>query len=296
MYGDIVREEILELRMNIDNMTFCVLTQKPSKHPEKAAYVSDYIQKELHTHPYSEVFACVRGSLTIRFNDYDVNLTPGYMLIVPPNVTHVLHHIEDNSVFGCMIFYCIQRHVRNSQNIYRLYKHLCIGSTPFLARDVPELCQSIRNITLNIGNNTADQSLLILHAADQIASFIKHGYECLSKQHENEVYSSGVTHAAKLDSLLHHQFDTHLNTSIAAKTLNLSPRQLDRISLQRYGITFTQALINRRVCVAAELLTKTQLPLEQIQESTGFKSYSAFVNNFKKVYSMTPLQYRLQHK
>jgi len=297
MDSDAIRQHIQELRIHIDNMIFCTLILRSLNLPEKESCVSDYLRKELHTHPYAEVFACVEGSITVCFDGYEMVLPSGSIMIVPQNVQHVLYYAKTKDAkWGWMAFYCIQRYAHESHNIYQLYHRLCTGDAPITVHNVPDICRTVQNISKTIWEHNSTQSLMLLHAADQIASVIMHGNDVPSLSEKESADSTSVPHAAQLDSLIQSQFHMNLNVNIAAKILYLSPRQIDRISRQHYKMTFHQALNHRRACVAAELLSRTDLPLTQICESAGFNSYAAFIGNFKKIYGITPAQYRMQHK
>lgn len=51
-------------------------------------------------------------------------------------------------------------------------------------------------------------------------------------------------------------------------------------------------LINFRLKQAAKLLTSTEKPIARIAEETGFESSAYFCRKFKKLYGMTPKDYR----
>jgi AraC family transcriptional regulator len=50
--------------------------------------------------------------------------------------------------------------------------------------------------------------------------------------------------------------------------------------------------MTQRLEAARDLLINTDLPLLQLADETGFSSQSHFTESFKKVYDVTPLQYR----
>lgn len=68
---------------------------------------------------------------------------------------------------------------------------------------------------------------------------------------------------------------------------------LSRMFRQHTGQTFTQYLNQRRVIMAQELLSGTQMPVTQVALQCGFNSIATFNRVFREVRGCTPTQYRL---
>ncbi len=81
-----------------------------------------------------------------------------------------------------------------------------------------------------------------------------------------------------------------------AESLNLSCRQLGRLLQTHYGMNFQEKVTLERMQRAALLLLETELTSTMIAEKVGYSSETTFFQNFRKWFSMTPQQYRMQNR
>jgi AraC-like DNA-binding protein len=80
-----------------------------------------------------------------------------------------------------------------------------------------------------------------------------------------------------------------------AETINLVPNSFCRYFKSRTGKTYSQFLIEIRITNACKLLTENKMPVKQICFESGFKNFSCFYKNFKKMYGVTPQKYQDVH-
>lgn len=77
-----------------------------------------------------------------------------------------------------------------------------------------------------------------------------------------------------------------------AKRLGVSERHLRRIFQAELGITPIQYLQTRRLLMAKQLLTDTQMPVSQVALASGFRSLRRFNDAFTQNYRMSPSRLR----
>src|SRR5450432_1101730 len=77
-----------------------------------------------------------------------------------------------------------------------------------------------------------------------------------------------------------------------AERLGVSDRHLRRIFFTEHGVTPLQYLQTRRLLLAKQLLTDTQMPVAQIALTSGFKSLRRFNAAFAGGYRMNPTRLR----
>ena len=77
-----------------------------------------------------------------------------------------------------------------------------------------------------------------------------------------------------------------------AARLGVSDRHLRRIFFAEHGVTPLQYLQTRRLLLAKQLLTDTQLPISQIALTSGFRSLRRFNAAFLGGYRMNPTRLR----
>lgn len=79
-----------------------------------------------------------------------------------------------------------------------------------------------------------------------------------------------------------------------ARQFELSTRQIRRIVQKELGVAPVQLLLTRRLLLAKQLLTETQLPVTEIAYASGFASLRRFNDAFVKRYGMPPSSLRRQ--
>jgi len=77
-----------------------------------------------------------------------------------------------------------------------------------------------------------------------------------------------------------------------AELLHVSTRQLHRILLQNYGMSFRRKLVQSRMESAGGLLQTTDERIGAIAIRLGYKEVSSFFKAFGSYYGMTPREYR----
>lgn len=80
-----------------------------------------------------------------------------------------------------------------------------------------------------------------------------------------------------------------------AQMLHLSRRQLNRVLLHYYGMTFREKFMRARMDYAAWLLRSTNKHANEIAHLVNYSTESAFFNAFKKYFGVTPMRYRLTY-
>lgn len=94
--------------------------------------------------------------------------------------------------------------------------------------------------------------------------------------------------------LLQERFTQEVSLNEIARELNLSSSYLSEIFSKYEGVSFSKYLNQLRNARACELLAGTRLSVQEIAAMSGFHDSFYFSKQFKKIYGMTPMQYRAQ--
>ncbi len=86
--------------------------------------------------------------------------------------------------------------------------------------------------------------------------------------------------------------DEPTSMALLAARLGVSDRHLRRIFAAEHGVTPLQYVQTRRLLLAKQLLTDTQLPVAQVALTSGFRSLRRFNAAFAASYRMNPLRLR----
>ncbi|MCT3398033.1 AraC family transcriptional regulator [Lentilactobacillus hilgardii] len=85
---------------------------------------------------------------------------------------------------------------------------------------------------------------------------------------------------------------TTVNLKLVAQQFNLSQGYLSRYIKRETGYSFSALLRDLKMREAAKLLVNSELSVEEIVDEVGYSDISNFYRNFKKMYGMTPADYR----
>ena len=78
-----------------------------------------------------------------------------------------------------------------------------------------------------------------------------------------------------------------------AREFDLSERAIKRIVRMNGGdVSFSVFLQDQRMLLITRLLTDTTMPISEICERAGYATTSAFYKAFKRVYGVSPSEYR----
>jgi AraC-like DNA-binding protein len=112
--------------------------------------------------------------------------------------------------------------------------------------------------------------------------------------------SSLFQHLEKLDPLLQwldlHYGDPEIGLTDMAELLGISPRYLNSLFRQAFGITAYAYLIRLRIRKAKELMSQGERKsVKEIAQMSGYRDPSHFIAAFGKTEGMTPEQFRKLH-
>jgi 2-isopropylmalate synthase len=77
-----------------------------------------------------------------------------------------------------------------------------------------------------------------------------------------------------------------------SKVFFLSPPYLSKYIKDNAGITFQEAVMNTRMNKACTLLQNDNSSIEKIAEKVGYQNVEHFNRLFKRIYNITPMEYR----
>lgn len=85
-----------------------------------------------------------------------------------------------------------------------------------------------------------------------------------------------------------------LTATEAAKLVNRSESHMRHVFTRAAGMTFRRARLHARLELARQLLLQTRMTIATISKKLRYSDRSKFERAFKKVFGLTPAQYRQQ--
>lgn len=94
------------------------------------------------------------------------------------------------------------------------------------------------------------------------------------------------------DMIVEHYMDSNLSLNYIADTLNMSTYHISRVYRQQTLTTIVDVINQVRMDHAQKMLLASDAPVSEIAEKTGYTSSSYFHRMFKKLYGVTPSEFR----
>ncbi|GLX68425.1 helix-turn-helix domain-containing protein [Paenibacillus glycanilyticus] len=131
-------------------------------------------------------------------------------------------------------------------------------------------------------------------AQDLIALMMNLIYNQLEKMRDSRL------HRIQLDQIrsyvMEHFEDPAMSLDLLSSHFNLNGKYISKMFKDEFGINFMDFVIGLRVDNACELLVKTDKPIQDIAELSGYTNSISFRRTFKKVTGLTPGEYRQQKR
>jgi AraC-like DNA-binding protein len=102
-------------------------------------------------------------------------------------------------------------------------------------------------------------------------------------------------HLLRAKDVVDARFREPLDVPALARAAYLSPAHFSREFRRAFGETPHQYLLTRRLERAAALLRNTDRSVTDICFTVGLRSLGSFTTSFRRVYGMSPTEYRAAH-
>lgn len=99
---------------------------------------------------------------------------------------------------------------------------------------------------------------------------------------------------SEIAEYLNEHIEQDISLDQCARYFNYNPNYLSRMFKKLFGKTYTEYMIDKKLERCKELLSETDLSINEISARLGYNSPQNFIRVFKKYTLMTPGQYRNQ--
>ena len=160
-------------------------------------------------------------------------------------------------------------------------RYTCSGGTA-------PLDMMLYSIAKDHGNDLA-----IATAEQMLHNFVRepHDHQRMTIQHR-----TGITNPKLLAAIAHMEAHIETPSSVTdiASSVNLSPRQLERLFRKTLNKTPARYYLELRLHKAKLLLEQTSMPILQIAVATGFSSPAHFTKTYRSLFTHPPSAERMQ--
>jgi AraC-like DNA-binding protein len=99
----------------------------------------------------------------------------------------------------------------------------------------------------------------------------------------------------RIDECIDAQLESRVDITELATSVGFSPSHFFRMFRKSFGMTPHSYIMRRRLSLAQELLTKTDLGLAEIALKAGFSDQSHFCRSFHRFTGLPPRAFRMRH-
>ena len=216
-------------------------------------YLSSFSTSCIHEHNYAEIHLIAGGNAEFTVKDQTLTLKSGAMLVIPSKVYHS----------------CVSK---DTDTMHCAFQIDCAPSSYFTYELNPEL---ILEFFRTIKNTSEEDD----HSA--IAAYISLFCSCFEQGRETSPHAI-TDYGFIIYEFFSNNYSLPVRLSDLAQVLHLSERQAERLVLEHTGKSFRDELSATRVRIARYLLKTTNMPLGEIAEYTGYRSYAGFWKAMKK--------------
>lgn len=265
-----------------------------------AVFKSDQWEEEpLHTHDFIEMVYILQGCAMQRVGDNTYPVKRGDLLFINYGVTHAFLP-QPNSTFSYYNVIFKPSFVREallpSQNVFELL--LLTVFDEF--RDTTDTGKSL--VTFSPAERPEIEQ--ILASMLQECETRDTGYTTVLKGYLNVLFSKVLRKMSlfcpadsddiwqEILAYIDENLKEDLSLPLLAERCFYNPSYFSRAFRKKQGMTPLEYVTQRRVELAARLLTDTSLSVEEISRQCGFGDKATLYRHFRKVHHCTPREYR----
>lgn len=237
-----------------------------------------------HCNAEYELHIMLNGSIPVEIEGNNIILEAGEGLLIPPGRYHApLMPNGPIEHFAVSFFISAGNLAAELDERISDYNHFIISE------DLAKTCREIYRECENTGLYRNEKIKALL--AGIMISILR--ILNLNKEAAADFFASEPERADIIDNFFSLHLECKQGAKQLAEQLHVSERQLNRIILQLYKMTFQQKMTQTKMERAAWLLKTTTKKIGEIAQAVGYGSDPAFYQAFKKYFKITPQEYRL---
>ncbi len=254
-------------------------------------YFRNRTDTDHHQHSCHELHVCTKGCTRFILDFHEtIDLNQGEWILLGKGVFH-----EEKIISPCG-GYCLNLEINASDPSSPFHKISTLHH--YKGSDDPIMGELLRQVMLEAecrkqGYEEYNRSLLtqlMIHIARSCSDLPSR----MTKQEAHQVDNRFIIDDF-FNQIFHYEDPCNLTIDALSNKLHMSPRHLNRLLAEQYGMSFTEKLQAEKMRFGKYLLETTDHSIGEISEICGVTP-TYFIRCFKKNYEITPAQYRKSYK
>ena len=247
----------------------------------------------IHNHAAPELIVVSKGSSIVDAMEHGVfRCSEGDVLMIPAGIYHVNRRTEQIYDRFCLRFYLPALSAAESGNVLNPIVEMLNENRPVVIH-IPEVIPKLSAIREEMKEDYPESGEMI--KALLSACFILIMRNCMKHPavipRENGAGAQD-DRIKKIERFFSKRFSENVGIGDLAESLYLSPCQTNRILHMQYGQSFKEKLRATRIQQGRLMLDQTEKQVAEIALEVGYSSVAGFYSAFKKMFSLTPGEYR----
>ncbi len=248
-------------------------------------------------HDFFEIICVLENEMYLEAENKRVGLKAGDYAFIPPHTIHKPIVIEDTIALQVMI-----RKSTFQKVFFKMLKGNNVISKFFLNALYVKENKSILIFHSDLDQDVVDNSLHLfqenhnqLPGYQMIVNNLFKILLCLLLRFAFTQMTVKQNYDKRMTKMLQyiHQHYEHITIKKMAEHFNFSPSYLSKYMTRMFGQSFSEIRQDIRLEKAKEMLTSSDLQVDDIAVAVGYQNVEHFIRLFKKIYRQTPHQYRL---
>lgn len=266
----------------------------------KAFYVNDIQCDKARTdglvwHNSMIFIFVIEGKIDLTIENRQVSLVKGQIIYIPSATFYSLHYYKKTRIIFLSISSIWMNKIVPEYFEYEIEVNSTKIKTTY-QQDIYD--QLIKKLLLLKDCFYSNEPFSDLGLQGYMFLFIQEllGNFSSKKMVSNEVPYQYQKQMKQISEYVYHHISENITLDNLAKELDVTPQYISKLFKKRYKKNFKVYLDDLRISRAVFEMEFTNHNLLDISIDCGFPSQHAFINSFKRVYGMTPSEYRRKIK
>ena len=255
-----------------------------------------------HVHSYIELNYVYSGNCPQTIHGKEITLTKNQVLLIDTDCPHSISYLSENDI---MISLMISKEFLKDHLFGQFSKESILSR--FFINAITEKTDHDHYLLFHSENDRRislffqeflcecfDPSInskdILHHLFYVIIAQLINIYENDMSQDQT---SDSQTYASSIIRYIEDHYKTCTQQSVS-EHFHISPNYVSRVLKKHMGFTYMQLVHEKRLTVAAQLLTHSSLSVTSIANEIGYENVSFFYKKFYQKYHCTPKEYKLK--
>ncbi|WP_161980301.1 AraC family transcriptional regulator [Streptococcus sp. S784/96/1] len=253
-----------------------------------------------HLHDFIEIIYVYAGQCRQKINGEEIDLPQGSLCVLDRDVPHSIEPLGEEDV---LINILINEETFSSLFLLRMQNDTSLA-TSFLTTAFDKQARHDRYMIFDTSSNSRIHLQMQMLLSEywsyqsQRETFLSHYLQLIFMElfriYRDETFAHHTSQRFDYAKVLDY-IDSHyqgLKISDLAQHFGYNSNYMSNMLKKHTGKNFQEILLEKRLLIACDLLSNTELSIDNIALESGFNTTSYFFRQFKKRYGCTPSAYR----